>query len=371
MNGKNIFVHGVSAAAILAIAGCSVPTITADYTMPPKAVSDIKGIDTMEIVVNVKLPNQGPADEAIARSVICERLAAGFCREGFFRTTDFVWGNPQGADEMASLLKSKNSKHGYARIATAPVKPRARIELTFEALVASGEQDLNVNTELKKVFYKVEHRDAEIEWGPKDNRKKETIKVPYSVPAQTQKSIARSKVKRFWINAAGTLEAKVIDKSGKIVYQKKFDGLKFSATCDHNSLKALPTKSSIFSELSKNAIAAIVEDLSPHKESKQVKINKDGDKRGFYLLKALAFSEAVTTFENIDEKKRTFADWENLGVTYEALGAYDDARKCFEIALKIKKEDKGMFDYDENIAEDGIDRIKSVIEAQGKLEKLK
>ena len=169
----------------------------------------------------------------------------------------------------------------------------------------------------------------------------------------------------------GTLDAKVIDKSGKVVYQRKFENLKFSATCDHESLKAIPTKSSIFSELSKNAIAAIVEDLSPHKESKQVKINKDGDKRGFYLLQALAFSEAVTTFENIDEKQRTCADWENLGVTYEALGAYEDALKCFETALKIKKEDKGTFDYDKNIAEDGIGRIKSVIEAQSKLEKLK
>ena len=370
MNRKNIFVQGISAAVILAAAGCSVPKITADYTMPPKAVSDIKGIDTMEVVVNVSLSgDKKSGDEAIARGVICERLAAGFNSEGFLRTTDFVWGNPQGADEMTALLKSKNSRHGYARITTDPITSRARLELTLNAQVSSGEEDLKVDTELKKVFYKVDYKKQKITWG-KDKKNTEEISVPYSTPDREVKSVASSKVKRFWIDAQGVLEAKVIDKNGKIVYQKKIDNLRANAQCDHETLKAVPTKFSIFSELSRKAVADIVKDLSPHKESKEVKINKDGDKRGFYLLKALAFSEAVSTFENIDEKKRTFADWENLGVTYEALGAYEEAQKCFETALKIKKENKGMFDYDKNIAEDGIIRIKRVINAQNKLEKL-
>jgi len=372
MNGKKFLYCGISAAAILTIAGCSVPTITANYTMPPEAISDVKGIDTMEIVVNVSLPNSSDAaDSAIARAAICERLAAGFGREGFFRTTDPVWGNPAGADALASLVKSKNSRHGYARLVTPPVTPRARIELNFKADVTSGERNQIVDTKLTKVFYRVAYRKQEITWGSGERKNRETIQIPYSVPDRSEKSVARSKIKQYWINARGALEAKVIDKNGKVVYQKRFDNLSVAAQCDHSSLKAVPTKASVFSALSKDAIAAIVKDLSPHKESKQIKINKDGDKRGFYLLQALAFSEAVSTFENIDEKKRTFADWENLGVTYEVLGAYEDAQKCYETALKVKKEDKGMFDYDKKIAEDGLVRIKAVIAAREKLDKIK
>ena len=230
---------------------------------------------------------------------------------------------------------------------------------------------LDVRTPLKKIYFVVDYRDQTITWGHGEQKHTETVKVPYSRLARTEKSVAHSNVKQFRVDAQGDLDVKVTDKNGKVVYRKRFDGLKFSARCDHATLSALPTKYSIFSELSKNAIAAIVKDLSPYKESKEVMINKDGNKRGFYLLKALAFSEAAATFENIDEKKRTFADWENLGVTYEVLGAYEDAQKCFETALKVKQADKGIFDYDVKIAEEGLERINAVIEAQGKLNKIK
>ena len=89
------------------------------------------------------------------------------------------------------------------------------------------------------------------------------------------------------------------------------------------------------------------------------------------MLNALAFSEAFDVFENIKEEERTFADWENLGVICEALGDYENAKKCFETAINVKDKDKGFFDYDERIAENGIVRIEKVINAQKKLEKIK
>lgn len=118
-------------------------------------------------------------------------------------------------------------------------------------------------------------------------------------------------------------------------------------------------------------IADIVQDLSPYKKSKTIVINKDGDERGFLLLQALAFTEAVETFERIDEKKRTFADWENLGVSYEAMGHFEDAQKCYATALKVKKENKGLFDYDKKIAEKGLARINGMVKKQSVLEKYK
>ena len=370
MDRRKFFVYGISAVAItLAITGCHTPTITADYTMPPQGVSDIKGIDTMEIVVNAKMQNS--EDAAIAKGIICEKIAAGFSNEGFFRTTDLIWGNPAGATKMHSVLQEKKSKHGYARIVTDPVTPRARMEITFKADVHTSEKPLVVDTKLKKVYYETKYRTQKISWGKGENKQTEKIRVPYSVPARTVKSIAKTDVIQYNISAIGSMNVKVTDKTGKTVYQKSFKPLRALGKCDHDSLKALPGKASLISQMSEEVVASIVKDLSPYKESKCVKINKDGDKRGFLLLSALAFSEAYDVFQKIDEKERTFADWENLGVICEALGDYEEAKRCFEAAVKVKKTDKGFFDYDKNIAEDGIVRINNVINAQKKLEKIK
>ena len=375
MDRKNIFVCGVSAVAILlTIAGCQTPpTITADCIMPPRAISDIKGIDTMEIVVNVSMPgNKDAEDESIAKGIICETLAAGFTKEGFYRTTDFVWGEPQGAAKMFSEVSAQKSRHGYARFATDPVRPRAKMELNFNMQVESGENDLDVETGLSTVYYKTKYMTREIRWGRDPNRQnKEKIQIPYSVPDRKVKSVAYSKVKQFWISAIGSVDVKLTDKNGKVVYQQSFSNLRATSKCDHKSLNAPLSKASLFSQIAQSAASIIVKDVSPYRESKVIKINKDGDERGFLLLNALAFSEAFDVFENIKEEERTFADWENLGVICEALGDYENAKKCFETAINVKDKDKGFFDYDERIAENGIVRIEKVINAQKKLEKIK
>lgn len=370
MNNRKFFGYGISASALLlALTGCFTPTITADYIMPPEAISDINAIDTMEIVVNVDMANK--EDAAVAKGIICEKIAAGFANEGFFRTTDLIWGNPDGASQMHAMMQAKDSKHGYARITTAPVKPRARMEINFQANVRSSERDLDVKTKLEKVYYRKTYRSQEISWGSGENRRRETIRVPESKPYKTETSVASSIVRQYTVMATGSMNVKVIDKNGKTVYQKSFNKLQASANCDHNSMQALPDNSSLISLMSNEPVATIVKELSPHKESNEVKINKDGDERGFLLLHALAFSEAYDTFENIDEKERTFADWENFGLVCEVLGNYEDAKACFEKAIEVKKADKGLFDYDKNIAEDGINRINKVIKAQEKLDKIK
>ena len=370
MDRRKIFVYGITAVAIsLAIAGCHTPTITADYTMPPRAVSDIKNIDTMEIVVNVNMADS--KDAAVAKGIICKKIAAGFANEGFYRTTDLIWGNSAGASNMHAILRSKDSRHGYARIATDPIRRRARMIVTFNADISTYETPLVVRTKLKKVYYKTMYRTQEISWGSGERINRERIRIPYSVPSSVARSIAQTNVKQYKISATGSMDVKVIDKKGKTVYHKSFNHLNALAECDHDSLKALPGKASLISSMSHFSIANIVKDLSPYKVSRSVKINKDGDERGFLLLNAMAFSEAFDVFENIKENERTFADWENLGIICEVLGDYENAKRCFETAVKVKKKDKGLFDYDKNIAENGINRIKKVIEDQERFEKIK
>lgn len=372
MNRKNIFGSGVSAVAILlAVAGCSTPTITTEYLNPPEKISNIKNIETMEIVVNVSTPGNNAEDISIARGVICERLAAAFAANKFYRTTDFVWGNPQGAWELHKLMQDKKSRHGYARLMTDRLQPRARMILDFDVKVQYGVENLDVQTSLQKVFYVTRYREEVIYWGHGEHKNRERIRIPYSVPARTIRSIAHSDVKKYWAVASGSLDVAIIDKNGKLVYKRKFDNLKASAECDHIDRNALPTKASLFSQMSKKLIPVIIKDCSPHYVTKTLKINEDGDERGFELLQALAYSEAFDVYQSIAEEERTFADWENLGIIFEVSGDYEAAGECYETAIKVKKADKGWFDYDKNIAEDGLVRIRELIAASKKFDKLK
>ena len=372
MNTKCVFAQGISAAAVLlAVAGCSVPTITVECKMPPRAISDIKGIDVMEIVVNTSLTGNriAPGDDSIAKAAVCERLAGKIGSEGFYRTTDFIWGNPDGADKMFSLLDAKKSRHGYARIATNPVRPRARLELNLEADVTAKAFDKTIDTKLTTVYYSTQYRRETIYWGTGENKHRETINVPYSVPARTTTSVAQSQAGEYGLFARGRLTAKLTDKNGKVVYRKTHS-LAFRSVCNEANLAAPPTNAEVFSALTGDAIVSIMKDLSPYKESRDIKINKDGSKRGFYLLEALALSEAATAYEAIEEKKRTFADWENYGIVCEALGDISGARRCFETAVKLKKTDKGFFDYDKNIAEDGLVRLEQTVADQERLDRM-
>ena len=60
------------------------------------------------------------------------------------------------------FMQKKGSRHGYARITTEPVTPRARMEITFKADVKSSDAILDVKTNLKKVYYKTKKRKQKI-----------------------------------------------------------------------------------------------------------------------------------------------------------------------------------------------------------------
>jgi hypothetical protein len=388
MNKKHFFTIGITASAImLAISGCHVPTIKAEFKMPPRVISDIGGIDPMEIVVNVNLKGNKitKGDDSIAKSAICERIAAGFCNEKSYKTVDFVEGDKVGANKMLTLLQSKKSQHGYINIAHTP-QTTALLEITLTAQVDAFEKDINVNTDLKKVYYKDIKVPSVVVWYEGKNMKSETVYIPSSIPARTEKSVATSKLKETVVSATGSFSAQITDKKGKIVYKRLNNNLRFSAICNHKNLDAMPNNAEILSALTNNAIKDIIKDLSTYTETRELKINKDGNEKVFYLLESLAFGEvngyAEKVYAEIEDAKNnvekpegkitfqdykkylsketqelTFADFENFAISYEVSGSLDQAREFYAIALELKKADKGLFDYDVEIAEKGLARL--------------
>lgn len=376
MKKNRSFIHSVAAAALLlTAAGCSTPVITADFTLPPEMISDISGVDTLEINVSAAL--SGPVftagDNLIAQGILKESIAASFSRQGFYRTADFVWGDIDGADTLFGVIKSKNSRHGHARIVTDPVTPRARLDINFTAAANYTGQNVSVPTRLTTVDYVRKFRPVTVRVREGKHYREMTYHVPYSVPGVSHARIEYTASQKYILSAAGTLHVTLTDKKGQVVYKKDFNNLRFSAVCDWNgqNFNAIPGSMHLCSMLTRDAVEAIIKDISPRKETRTLKINKDGNRSGFYLLEALAFTEAIDAYEKIPAEERCFADWENLGIAYETIGYFQNAQNCYQRALEAKTKDGGAFDYDVQIAENGLARVEKMIRGQSSLRKIR
>lgn len=344
---KSIQAAGAAAVIILA-AGCAAETITAEYVMPPKAVSDIKGIDTMELISNISLTDNAgeKADKSYVAGVLNQRVAARFCQEGFFRTTDFIWGNPDGAAKMSTVVLGPGNMHGYARHVTDPVAKRAKLYLTLNANIKNGKAVKNETFTLKDVPF------------TRTMVGKKPVGRPVLSRIKIQKAVVP--VEFFMISANGNLTVKLINKNGQVVYEKDFKNLQAVHTTSMSKRAALPTKSAVIMEMLVPAIEKIIADLSPHKEKRALEINEDGNEKACLLLKAQAFTEAISVLDEIE--KKSCADYENLGLAYEIIGDYNSAKDNFDSALKIK--------FDSKIAKEGIQRVNKILTAKTVLRKM-
>lgn len=337
-----------ASAALLLVAGCATETITAEYVMPPSAVKDIKAIDTLAITANTQLSGNAVKgnDKTYANGALQQRVAARLCQEGFYRTTDIVWGNANGVSKMADVIAKKESRHGYARYSTESDFKRAQLELGLTVNIDSQTVKKNIDFTLKDVPYKEE----------------KAGKMPIGRPdiAGTRIEKTTRQVDVFSIVGTGSLMVKLTDKSGKVVYEKNFPDLKYTYETTAEKHSSLPSNAAVVAAMIVPSIETVVADLSPHKESRKLEVNEDGNEKGVLLLKAQAFTEAITALDEIKEK--TFADYENLGLAYEIIGDYNAAKDAFGEALKLKAGSK--------IATDGNARIDKVLAGKAELRKM-
>jgi|GEM_PF-3256816 len=351
MKKINKSIQTAGAVAVMILAGGCAKTLTAEYVMPPKTVADVKAIDTMQLVTNVKVSDNSPrsGDHTYIIGALNQRVAARFCQEGFFRTTDFVWGNPDGAAKIAGVLLNDGNLHGYARHTTDSVSKRARLYLTLDVRLNSSHVRKNLAFVLKDIPYRVT-------WV--GNQHKVPVGTPDMAGASIQNVIFPVDV--MSISARGRLAVKLVNKNGETVYTRNFDNLNYSFEINETRHASLPSKSAAIMEMLVPAIETIVMDLSPHKESRNLVINRSGDEKACLLLQAQAFTEAIATLDELEEK--SYADFENLGLAYEVIGDYPAAKGCFADAIKSNPDAK--------IAKEGLQRMENILAAKADLRKM-
>ena len=340
-----------ASASVLLIAGCATEKITAEYVMPPAVIKDIKAVDTLEIVPTTTLTGNAITgnDTTYANGARVQRIASRLCQEGYYRTTDIVWGNIDGVAQMGNAIAKKKSQHGYARYTTESDFKRAQLSVTLNAKIDSHIVKKNMAYTLTDMPYK----------------EKKVGKVPTGVPDPTRARVQKvtRQVDVFSITGAGNLTVKLTDKNGKVVYEKQFPKLSYhfeTSDKDHNSL---PAKAAVVAEMIVPAIDEIVADLSPHKEQRDLVVNEDGDEKAVLLLKAQAFSETIKRLDDVlNGEDKNAADYENRGLAYEIIGDYAAAKGDFEEALKLAAGSK--------IATEGKARIEKIMAGQKALRKM-
>jgi len=64
-------------------------------------------------------------------------------------------------------------------------------------------------------------------------------------------------------------------------------------------------------------------------------VNDSGNGRAVTLLSACAFVDAIDAIEGLPEDRRESADYENLGIAYEAIGELSQAQHAYAKAVEL------------------------------------
>jgi len=326
-------------AGILLLTGCKTEeSVTVDYIVPPREVMDVKSISTLEIVPDVTLSGsaiQDPtAEKQLVNIALSQSLSSKLGQNGYIRTTDSIWGNIDGVAQIDDQFNKKDSMHGYSRFMTDSVDKRAKLDLTLTATLNSTKVQDEIIKELTDTPYKIEYRNEERVIKKGDQKRTLSVRVPYSTPDKSTTKKVSFKTAARHVSGSGTLSAKLVDDSGNIVYEKDFPDLSYSFKTSETSHGSVPTNAEIIAKMILPAIEEITKDISPHKENRVLQINTKGSEKAVLLLRSLALTEAIRSLDELKDDKSS-ADYENLGVAYEAIGEYLDAQNAFQKASEM------------------------------------
>jgi hypothetical protein len=332
-----VFIFTIS---ILFVFGCASDNVVkVAYLMPAKTIKDTKAISILCISAKVNLSGNavGAKDNKIIKSDVINRISDCLNSEGFYKTTDVLWGDNNGPHELQQLMLQKGFPHGYGNYSAAPVKA-ARLEVVLNASINRSKLIKRKTILLKYIPYK---------------RGKGDYPTSYPNYAGTRIRKKTVSVDIYKANVKGNMNVKVYDINGKKVYEKNFYNLIANCKISPDKLSPIPVNSAIVSTMIMPSIKALVADISPHAEVKKIEINEDGNERAVILLKTLAFSEAIRVLDEIiDAKKVNTADLENMALTLEIIGDYHMSLDFWQQAYDQGESTK---------ASEGIKRVKGMI----------
>ena len=318
--------YGLSVGLAALFAGCATEKITVDYIMPAKAVKDVSKVNVAAIRVKANVTGNLAGDNRQNAGLVKQLLSMRLYKEGYYRVTDDIWATAEGAAGLEKLLKDKDAGHGYASLAAmGQGTEKVGIDVTLDLA-------LNANPVKKEIPFTL----TTVPYKPKKNGD-----VPSSEP--DAKATVVEKVKKevtvYEVVASGTLKAKFAGVDGAESPQKYENTFKIAMPEADRFDSAQPSQLKALAAAVAPAVNGIVADISPYKESRELVAIQGGDARVVHLLNAKAFPEVVTVVEKLEVTgKANFADFENLGIAYEAAGDFFSARDAYAKAAKANPE---------------------------------
>ena len=325
---SKIGIYGASMGLAAFLAGCATEKITVDYVMPARAVPDVSKVNVAAIKVNANVKGNLAGDSKRNAGLVKQLLAMRLYKEGFYQVTDDIWATPDGANALEKAIKEKDTGHGYATLgAMGQGDTKVVIDIALDLSLDAKPVKKEIPFTLQTVPYKA-----------KQVKKGE---VPVSEP--DAKGIVVENVKQavtvYETVAKGTLTVKFVVPDGKDAPQKYENTFHIAMPEADRFDSAKPSQLKALAAAVSPAIDGIVADISPYKESRELEAIDGGDERVVHLLNAKAFPEVVTVVEKLEVSgKANFADFENLGIAFEAMGEFFSARDAYAKAVKANPE---------------------------------
>lgn len=325
-----IGLYGIVGGAVAFLAGCGTEKITVDYVMPAKAVADISKVNVAAINVKANVKGGLAGDNKRNAGLVKQLLAMRLYKEGFYQVADDLWNNPDGASELEKMLQEKDAGHGYATLgAMGQGSEKVIIDLTLDLQLDSKPVQKNMEYTLQTIPYK-----------PKQVKKG---MPPASEPDLKAAATLARKVKQpvtvYELVAKGTLKAKFKGVNGQEAPAKYENTFTITVPEADRFDSAQPSQLKALAAVVTPAVNGVVADISPYKESRELVAIKGGDERVVYLLNAKVFPEVVTVVDKLELiGKANFADFENQGIAFEAMGEFFSARDAYAKAEKANPE---------------------------------
>ena len=355
---SKIGIYGAAVGLAAFFAGCATEKITVDYVMPAKAVADVSKVNVAAINVTANVKGNLAGDNKRNAGLVRQLLAMRLYKEGFYQVTDDIWATPEGASALEQAIAEKDAGHGYATLgAMGQNGTKVVIDVTLDLTLDTNP----VKKEMPFTLQTVPYRAKQVKKG----------EVPVSEPdaAAIVVENVKQEVTVYETVAKGTLSARFVGPDGKDTPQKYENTFQIALPEAVKFDSAKPSQLKALAAAVSPAIDGIVADISPYKESRELVAIDGGDERVVYLLNAKAFPEVVTVVERLEVTgKANFADFENLGIAFEAMGEFFSARDAYAKAAKANPESLTAKAGTKRV-EDALSGKKAVKESGAKINK--
>ena len=333
---------GVVLGIVSFLGGCASETIMVDYVMPAKAVAEVNKVNVVAIKVNSRVKGNLAGDNQRNAGLVKQLLAQKLYKEGFYQVADDIWTDPEKAAGLAKVINAQNPNHGYGEtfVAGGQTKAKVMIEIDLDLVLESKPVEKKVSFELTTIPYK-----------PDANKPGEPPSSSPNPKAAKVETETRS-VTVYEFAGEGMLKARFVGLNGDPVPVTYASSSRILMPKSERS--AMPSQLAALAEAVSPAIADIVADISPHRETRELQAIEGGDKRVVYLLQAKAFSEVVSLVERLESAGEVeAADYENMGIAFEAMGDFTGAKFAYEKAVRSDPESAS--------AKDGAKRVEEAL----------